>query len=615
MSQEFPCPHCGARYSTEQVSPGFSFTCGACGGEVTAPGGAPATAVRPHGRPGRRTPARTTRSGSGAGSKRTVLWIAGGAAGLLLVVVVLALALDGGSPEPPPPPEPTPVELAEERLQELGADELPSLPATAYRIYEEVSAEAEDWEQRGKPAAAVQVFEERAAELRRHVLDLDPDHAELRAELGHRQYTGELEPYLEAAWLTSTERTEVRTLHKRMLAKSERSHGWLPESEFEPVDALVAELKPRAEKWDKFTKSAFYKSALKQKELIEEDLDKRLAKKAEGELPDYRGVKMVVVRPFVFFVQKDPGWDPVEQANRHAATLSALEEIILHEFGEEMGLEPLEDKVIPILVFRNYEMYQWYARNPGAYAHFEPLTGRLAVHDQCDHTTIMHEGTHQLMWAHSKITKQQILNRSFWYQEGIAEWYSGASRRMDPETGSWTYDIGAIHKGRMDDFKRYMTSERANKLFPLKELIGTTYKDRPQIAREGRMSLLYDQAWFLIYFLNTFNVDEAGRVDCRKPGVYRDRWRQYVKAEFNGRTGLKVFLECLEISEEDLKEMEKQYWRYRKWVQKKLSLRAVEDSHLVHWTEQTNRRGMKVGEAEDAVLPSLEESLPEGYDI
>jgi hypothetical protein len=214
---------------------------------------------------------------------------------------------------------------------------------------------------------------------------------------------------------------------------------------------------------------------------------------------------------------------------------------------------------------------------------------------------VIHEGTHQVF---DKYTRKRLphLRQAYWFQEGIAEWFGGSSR-IQAKDGSWTYEIGRLLDGRLD----YMNDVAADKLFKLSVLLTQTYDDRVKYEGQGgegerKILLVYSQGWFLIYFLNHFNVDANGIVKIGERGKYADGWAEYVKAELNGKSGKKVFMESLKLDDAGLEKMQGEYDAYFKFVQRKRNLGQIEDKKLVAWDKYVNKQGKKTGEKEDDLL-------------
>jgi hypothetical protein len=262
---------------------------------------------------------------------------------------------------------------------------------------------------------------------------------------------------------------------------------------------------------------------------------------------------------------------------------------------------------VPVVCFKSEEQYHAYNKAIGhdsknVLAHYEPGTGRLALNKTVDHEIIIHEGTHQLFDRYTK-DKLPHPRQSFWFQEGIAEWFGG-SNRLQAKDGSWTYETGVLLGPRLDGWRD--TAE--DRWFDLAELLDQTYAKRNEYMLPGRpdgqvkIQLVYAQGWFLIYFLNHYVVDDAGMVMIGTKGKYADGWAEYLKAELAGKSGKKVFMECLKIDDAGLKKMNDEYRAYFSFVQKKRNLFQVKDKKLVPWNEWVNKKGEKAGMQEDDLL-------------
>ncbi len=519
---------------------------------------------------------------------------------------------DGGSGGGAAAKKPDPKKTAAEFITRVESQHDVKTGAGAWAAAAALRTQASAWREDGKSQAANELLN-RAARLKVDTLALDPNFEPARTARGERRYADELLPLIEADWLEDVDRSDAEEAHKRIVRATKDSHGWATEDRFRQMDALLVKLKPKIDARKELEASPFYKAAQDVKESTLADLDKRF-----GDWDKWSGAEMKIQKPFVFFIQKDSSWDPVSVASSRARELFALQDIIMAEFKDDLDLKQVEEPV-PVLMFRSHEVYKKYAGEAStAYAHFEPGTGRLAVHDDCSHTTIMHEGTHQLMWFWSKGNSSGVLSaarRAYWFNEGIAEWYSGAARRRNADNTGWTYEIGLLHNGRIQGLSRYMSKGDSKQLFNLKELIQTRYAHRAKIRRTHREGHIYSQGWFLIYFLNHYNVDGDGNVVLGKPGKYAARWRNYVKGELEGQTGYEEFMKAMGLDEAGLSAMEDEYWRYGKWINKKILLRAVEDKRVLPWQEQ-KAGGRVVGRAKDDILPEVapEERPPMGRD-
>ncbi len=622
----FPCPHCGAVYTMDQVSPGDVFTCGECQETVTAP--SPATPRPPvkgkapaRTAPGKSSAARVVsnqpQARGGARKSNAIVPV--------IAAVVVALGVGGyfafggkadkpsnnsGTPTsgaPGAPSGPAAPERAKAVIDALVAGHPLDSATGSYAASQALSAKAAEMKSAGTDRPVSDLVQAEAKKLRDQVLVLDPNFQALRDERGEVRYADTLVEFLDAAWLLETDRIEAKRAHDKITKAGAKSGGWVPKDQLAPVEELLAKLVPKRDARNSLESTPFFKLARDLEADVKADLEQRFAGVAAGQ---YRGVIVSVEKPYVFFIQADPSWDPVQIAKSKSRDLKALEDIILQEYGEALDLKPIEEPV-PVLFFRNYDMYKKYAGLPDdttTLAHFEPMTGRLAVHDNCDVPTIMHEGTHQLMWAWTERKTKDgtiMMARSYWFQEGIAEWYGGATR-IPKSTGGFDYEIGRLHAGRMSNIRSLQTSGGREKLFKLKELLTRTYGHRPKLEKDGRTGALYGQAWFFIFFMNHFNVDAEGYVDPEKPGQYQAKWREYVKAELQGRTGIKTFRDVMGMTDEDIEKLEVEFWRYFDYVQRKISNFQVKDKQLIRWDKWRNKRGEANGDKADDLLPPLD---------
>ena len=77
---------------------------------------------------------------------------------------------------------------------------------------------------------------------------------------------------------------------------------------------------------------------------------------------------------------------------------------------------------------------------------------------------------------------------------------------------------------------------------------------------------------------NYFNVDKDGYVQIdtkEKPvkGIYKDGWERYVGMELRGETGKGAFMKAMEVDEEGLKKIAKNFDLYQKFILKKILLK------------------------------------------
>ena len=579
-----------------------------------------------------RTPPPRARAGSASRSRgpsrppkknNTVLWVAIGLAVVAAIVGIIVATSSGGDSggqkdqQQEQPEAPNPREVVDTEIKALtAAHDLKSADG-CWEASQAAFKKVDRWLEERKPTEAVNLLRAKAISWRDEVRKLEPDHAAYREARNELKYDGQLDDLLNAPWINEVELKDVERVHKSLARLADKNDGWIASSELKKVTALQEQFAEKAQAYKDMLESPFYVEAQKIIEPTEKEVEERMAAHKDK----WDGVEVHIQQPYVFFVQRDAGWDAVNVAKDILQEFLYLQNQIIKEFPA-MKLKPVDDPV-PVLYFRNHAMYQAYAGNAGsgALAHFEPMTGRLVLHDTCDVSTRRHEGTHQLMWfwTGDNGAGKNPNTRSYWFNEGLAEWY-GAANRIPTEDGSYEFVTGRIDVGRMGSFKHLDPTDRASQstsaltAFNLSDLLELTYGDRSKPEVNRRTSLVYAQGWFMLYFMNTFNVDEKGVMVLNSKGKYADGFRAYMKEELAGRTGKDLFMEKVGLDDAGLRKMRDEYWRYVAFINSKINLGQVgSDGRMIHWHEYINKRGQKTGEETDDLLPELPPYTPKGW--
>jgi hypothetical protein len=511
---------------------------------------------------------------------------------------------DGDISKPPdqrdltvaPPEAQRPVFDGRKRVADLKTELGTASAGQLWSFVQKLDSEAKAWREKKAPDEAVQTLEQEKEVALEDLLKLDADHAGARAMRDEVKYQNELEPFFDASYLTESDRDLVRRNRLTVTTRAGENGGWISRKAYDTqVKPLVDRLGAAQAAAESMAASPFGRAA----KALEADTINSLTKALGGTT----AFRAFVHKPYVIFVEENKAWSPQTEAKGLFSPLKAIQDAFLKEYAS-LGLEPLEQP-IPVVYFISDERYQEYKKQMGmtskAQAHYEPATGRLALNRGVDHEVVIHEGTHQVFDKYTK-SKLPHIRQAYWFQEGIAEWFGGSSR-IQAKDGSWTYEIGRLQDGRLD----YMRRVEEPKHFKLAELLTQTYDDRIKYEDQGaageeRILLVYSQGWLLIYFLNHFNVDATGMVKIGEKGKYADGWNEYVKAELNGKSGKKVFMQVLKLDDAGLENMQKEYSAYFNFIMRKRNLGQVEEKQLVAWDKYVNKKGMKTGEKEDDLL-------------
>jgi hypothetical protein len=537
------------------------------------------------------------------GEKKTnpaLLW--GGIGGGVVVLGAVLYFVFGSKDEPGPPATPekpaAAVFDAAAKVSALSRAYPPAEADGAWSLQAQLDAAAAEWESQKAPAPAVVELREAAKKYRDETLKLAPDHAEARALRGEVKYLNELEAFVSVPWIPEFERDAVRKAHLAILRDA--SAGWVKKKEMdERVRPLLAKYEGEKKKRDDLMASPFGQEAQKLLDGTLADLHKLFEDKVK-----FQGF---IEKPYVVFVEENTSWNPSHAAKACVDPLLELEETFFEQF-KAFGLTRI-DQPVPVLFFRSRDTYVDYGVRkkepvgPQVLAYFEWLSKRLVLHDECDFTTRLHEGTHQLFSAYAKQPDSagdvvaQFQKQSYWFQEGIAEWFGGATRIN--AGGKWKYEVGMLQPDRL--LQTLDTEMGRKSRFRLRDLLNLTYRSRTGILPHQHF-LVYAQGWLLVYFCNHYDVDAQGRVLFGKRGRYADGWDKYLRAELEGRTGRQVFMECLGLDDAGLKKMDEEFAAYGEWVIYKLRNLHVKDKRLVPYDQYENHKGQKTGEPEDDLL-------------
>ncbi len=502
----------------------------------------------------------------------------------------------GAAPVAQTPDKPqAPVYDAAKTITELRTEIGDKSADQLWKLSKKLQAQGDAWKEKGAPPEAVTKLTDEAIICLDKVVELDPSHAEARAARNEVKYSGELDPYVNAKYVTESDRELVRQNNLQVSVKAKETNGWISRSMF---DSRVKPILDRYTKiradYEEMEASPFGEKARALEKTTIDDLSKIF----QGKL----AFEAYVQKPYMVFVEVSPSWSPQNEANSRFNELQSLNRTYMKEFAA-LNLKPVEQP-IPVLYFTSPERYEEYNKGTGkgamkALAHFEPDTGRLVLNRNVDHEVVLHEGTHQLFARYSE-TQMPFALRSYWFQEGVAEYFGGSNRWLD-KNNEWFYEVGVLQMGRLGSIRTY-----DDKLFTLGELLSTTYTNKGIWEKSGSMvkiELVYAQGWFLIYFLNNFNVDAKGLVQVGARGKYKDGWDRYVRGELAGKTGKKAFMEALGLADDAaLAALEKEYRAYFEFVNHKANIGQVKDKKLVPWKDYVNKRGEKTGEEADDML-------------
>lgn len=242
-------------------------------------------------------------------------------------------------------------------------------------------------------------------------------------------------------------------------------------------------------------------------------------------------------KPYVFLVQKSAAGYEARIASDWNTVLQSLIETFQSHFGERTGLRPM-DGPAAIVILRNANEYAKYIRKDDisrpvtSGGHFEPGTNRIVVYmsqEDRERTVLFHEGTHQIVeWA-MRGAPGAGSKQALWFSEGIAEYFGGNS--IEFIDGKKSFVPGLLN---IESVKTCADSLERGDLMPLRELLDysrSDYNRESGIVTLGRkVANAYAQGWALCYYLIEWEKD-----------LYREKFVEYTKGEFAGKTGSRHF--------------------------------------------------------------------------
>ncbi|MEE9391488.1 MAG: DUF1570 domain-containing protein [Planctomycetota bacterium] len=475
------------------------------------------------------------------------------------------------------------------------ADSLPNLKKLETWIAETIASEKSSGHE-----AITANLEKQLSRSREYMLAMDPNNDALRVSLGWHKVEVDFDDVGEAPYLDTTDFDELKKVKKLLKAAGEKSGhtiwlrpGWNGEARY---NKFLASIEKKRVAYAKLMEDPWEQKAQK----IAEEVGAFIRKDLEND--SYKFVARTH-RPYVLIVEKDSRWNETEVARKRGEALTQLHQIYYEKYASNVKLEKVKDPV-PVIYFHNHDAYVRYTQKRGmggASGHFEPSTGRLFTSKETDIGTVFHEGAHQLSFFSSGASVS-FLERSYWFEEGLAEYLAANTISKDKENDRWVYEIGLLQKGRLNYWRT-----NPQKAYSVWDLIELTYAHREINTRnddQDKNLMVYSQGWFLCYFMNNFNIDAKGMVVIGKHGKYRDAWIRFFESNLGGNSSREKFLECIGAKGQDDPKFilfDKEFNAYFEWMNRKLAMKQDKDKKLIPWADVINK-GRHTGELIDDML-------------
>lgn len=224
-----------------------------------------------------------------------------------------------------------------------------------------------------------------------------------------------------------------------------------------------------------------------------------------------------------------------------------------------------------------FKKHYWESAPKGMRAYYTDKTqdmvsyfGDADLSASFEYHKIFHEGVHQLVHHFKRFApdnEKERDSKAFWFEEGFAEFVAPSSGKIDEETKEVTYIFEGMYRQRLEEFWAHYQGGREY-YFGLEQILrirnkgqllteihskfSHLYPEDGEKREEEMTSLYYAQAWFLFYFLNTFDN-----------GKYREKLHRYLEEEFKDKGGGKTLLEIFNLKYfDELKPIEEEYTHY-----------------------------------------------------
>jgi len=440
------------------------------------------------------------------------------------------------------------------------------------------------------------------------------------AKPGWVPYMDELAPYLNAPYLTESQRSRAADYHLVCTTLAELNAGKIPENIFKIASDLEKSFTARAVEYQLILANPFHAMALRQGQQL-----KRLARdtflrarrlvaaevatnphmnewiKANLREVPAATFTLVYEPPFIISVQDDSGWDEVVVGRRQGVAMQALHEAIVRELKPPRPWSAIRRPVRVVLLRdeTGFRQFNWghfqtlaLARRVG---YFDPEANIIVLRASSSFRTAFYPTALFFLDAYAAGSTEET-RLTPWLRHGLATWFWAAQRDVSAERSAWKYSFGALDRRPWRIVPRIgnLHGERPRPdLFDLKTLltVGASELGSPLKLTAARM----------ITYLRDFDVDQEGYVKFGdSPGKYRAAWQRYLRLALAGIGDLDTFRATFGLdTEEKFAAMASEFRLYCRWIERKININQVKDGRLIPALEWRTRRGKLAGLRED----------------
>jgi hypothetical protein len=293
----------------------------------------------------------------------------------------------------------------------------------------------------------------------------------------------------------------------------------------------------------------------------------RMERELQIEFPASRFTCSLQQRPFFIALENSGRFVGGGWADEFAQALELASTVFQREIAERLGLRPVRDTLLPVLVLDSRLSFDRYCERRNHRSHGPEIKGfyeysrqRIVTYQDgvIPRDTLLHEGTHQLLHYYlQRETQGRKVSVTYWIQEGLGCYFEPFHRRVDGEVGP----DRRLDCRRLPMLKQALGRPDRAEYVPLRRLAGLSVDGVFDSVETGRQEVAadpvreakfcYAESWALVHFL-------------RQGGPrHRKIFDAYLRRELAGTASRELFEQL--VRDElglDLLQFEEQFVKY-----------------------------------------------------
>jgi hypothetical protein len=293
----------------------------------------------------------------------------------------------------------------------------------------------------------------------------------------------------------------------------------------------------------------------------------RMERELQIEFPASRFTCSLQPRPFFIALENSGRFAGAGWTEEFSRALELASTVFRREIAERLGLRPVRDTLLPVLVLESRPSFDRYCESRNHRSHgpdvkgfYESTRRRIVTYQDgvIPRDVLLHEATHSLVHYYVlRETEGRKVPATYWMQEGLGCYFEPFQRRVDGEVGPDRRRDGE----RLPMLKQVLGRPDRAEYIPLRRLLGMTVdaifdaygpgreEQAADLLREAKFC--YAESWALVHFLR-----QGG------PG-HRRIFDAYLRRELAGAASRELFEQLVrEHLGLDLFQFEEQFVKY-----------------------------------------------------